>query len=573
MSSPLKKLNHAVSHRRDSIKTRGRDKGRSLYVKQYERYLDVLQKYLNEINRKDVSNSEEAVWGSLEGSFVGNTFWTSDEKRSFFHGLARYGKKNIDKVSYVIGSKSPSHVQHYIDILDTELRWLRNHIDSSVRSRYLIKYQEIPAASEMSHEWVEWEESCSQRLIDASDKIASEDRRKESMHVQANRESHNDDLLKPQDLFNVPLMEKLCFQFYYNERSGLESKEKTASFYTSSVLEDLVDLVKQKTKELVLNSAFLAELRFGKLESSAVFHRKATIRYRDVELSTRLSRFDRFNIPGFWKYLPFRQKLRVLKQNKRLKPKTFIEILSKDEDFIRHKQGRARLRKKHDLDSEEVLSFNSKDSPLIDLESVVPPTPPEASSDSGDDASAITESHSSMPESDDSPVEGEEEQDDINSYDMAQSRAYEKSLIDYVVCKEIESLSEESDKVALLELIAQKKLVDMSSLNDDTFRDASTDYLRSLHTVDGESDSDVDVQPICYYYKDPMLIDSNPEDNPSERLQKQYVGLISYDMDFHQERMDPYELLAQPVSSWEYSFHNSTEYDASNEEDIASIEP
>ncbi|WBW73876.1 RNA polymerase I upstream activation factor complex subunit Rrn5 [Schizosaccharomyces osmophilus] len=567
MSSPLKKLSHAVSHRRDSRKTRGRDRGRSLYVKQYERYLDVLQKYFNEVNKKDVTNSEEAEWGNLEGSFVGNTFWTSDEKQGFFHGLARCGKKNIDRVSSMIGSKSPSHVQHYIDALDTELRWLRNHVDSSVRSQCLIKYEDIPAAWEMSFEWIDWEEACSQRLIDASNKIASEDGEKESsVNVEASGENSDNEPLKPQDLFNVPLMEKLCSQLYYNETSGLDNEEKTESFLTSSLLDDLLKIVKQKTKELVLNSAFLAELRFGKLESSAVFHRQASIRYRDVELSTRLSRFDRFNIPGFWKYLPFRQKLRVLKQNKRLKPQTFIEILSKDEDFLRHRQGRARLRKKNDIDSEEVLSSNSKDSPLLDLESVVPPTPPEASSDSVDDTSVNVESHTTMPESDDSPVEEDEEEDDINSYDMVQSRAYEKLLIDRVVCKETESLSEECEQVALLELVAQKELVSKLSLSDYTHHDTSVDYPRSSHTVDEESGSDDDIQPICYYYKDPMLIDSNPEDHPSERLQKQYVGLISYDLDALQERMDPHELLAQPVSSWEYSFPNSIESDEANEE-------
>ncbi|EPY50232.1 RNA polymerase I upstream activation factor complex subunit Rrn5 [Schizosaccharomyces cryophilus OY26] len=546
MSSPLKKLNHAVSHRRDFRKTRGRDEGRSLYVKQYERYLDVLQKYINEINRKDVVDSEEAEWGNLEGSFVGNTFWTTDEKHSFFEGLA---------------SKSPSHVQHYIDALDTELRWLKNHVDSSTRSRCLIKYEDIPASSEMSSEWVEWEEYCSQRLISALNKISSENEIKESsINLEANGRSESESL-KPEVLFNVPMMEKLCSQFYYNEMSELDSEEKKPTYYTSLVLQELLNVVKQKTKELVLNSAFLAELRFGKLESSAVFHRNASIRYRDVELSARLSQFDRFNIPGFWKYLPFRQKLRVLKQNKRLKPQTFIEILSRDEEFIRHRQGRARLRKKHDLNMEEQLSSNSKDSSSVDWESVVPPTPPEASSDSVDDASANTESYTSMPDSTDSPAE-EDEEDDINMYDRVQSRAHEKSLINYVISKETEPLSEECEQIALLELAVQRELTRKVSTSDDTVHDPSSSYPHSSHTVDEESDSDDDVQPICYYYKNPIPTESISED--VENLQKQYVGLISYDMDSLQERMDPHGLLAQPVSSWEYSF--PSESDENSEE-------
>lgn len=524
-----------------------------LYMTHDERYLDVLQQYEVETENKRDFDLEEEQWGVLSGSCVDGTYWSAEEKELFFQAVARNGKRDLDLIAYSIPSKSAVQIERYINALENELHWLRNHVDASVRSQCLLKYEDIPIAMEMSQNWIDWEEKIAERLLEGSNISGAETSPYNAQSVK-NKTSN-------EDLFDTNEMRKISERFYHFDRQAPFPSNPLSAGAT----EFLLQIIKSKLKELIGTSIFLAESRFRKLEANNAFHRKPIIKNRDVVLSGKFLRFHRFNIPGFWKYLPTRQKMNVYKRNKRLKFQNYIHIMESDERQSKMKLGRVRARKTKN--NENTMFFDSKEHSTDESDGNLGEHDVKRKVDSvSADETSINGFKKSVnqveyPDNaqmfmDESVAEESlvEIDDSVEAYDMIQSKNYESFVWKYVLHLTDEISTEDAlfETIPLSNLLAQKRMKDKLKGSDvfTTLKITS----KSLHNIDEHSDSDDEVQPICYYYKDPVVSHAPDAAEDVSELESGYVGLISYDLsNLPNSTEDPERKLAKPVSSWELS--------------------
>lgn len=93
----------------------------------------------------------------LEGSHVGGSFWAIDEKERFFNYLGRRSRHNMLGVSQGVRTKSVIECEEYYNLLLRATQQYFHH-DPVNRANYGIEMKDIPAALEMSEEWIEMEE-------------------------------------------------------------------------------------------------------------------------------------------------------------------------------------------------------------------------------------------------------------------------------------------------------------------------------------------------------------------------------------------------------------------------------
>ncbi len=82
-----------------------------------------------------------------------NTYWTSDEKHKLFHHLKRFSRLRLDLVADAMRTKTTAEVSAYV-----------GHLDSIIHKKsykYRRKKYPPPAAVEMSHNWIKFEEHMS----------------------------------------------------------------------------------------------------------------------------------------------------------------------------------------------------------------------------------------------------------------------------------------------------------------------------------------------------------------------------------------------------------------------------
>ena len=95
---------------------------------------------------------------ALENGFVSGTFWTSDEKERFFVFLGRRSRHNMLGVSQGVRTKSVTECEEYYNILFRATEQQVRQACPADRARYGITMKDIPAAQEMSEEWIDMEE-------------------------------------------------------------------------------------------------------------------------------------------------------------------------------------------------------------------------------------------------------------------------------------------------------------------------------------------------------------------------------------------------------------------------------
>ncbi|KAG7929525.1 hypothetical protein KL925_000267 [Ogataea polymorpha] len=84
------------------------------------------------------------------------TYWSADDKDTFFELLARYSIHRADIIQEKLPSKSIADILDYYKLLKRELQQYKRH---KRRLLKLVSYDEIPASYEMSSEFIEMEES------------------------------------------------------------------------------------------------------------------------------------------------------------------------------------------------------------------------------------------------------------------------------------------------------------------------------------------------------------------------------------------------------------------------------
>lgn len=108
----------------------------------------------------------------LRSSYISGSWWTTEEKETFFNHLATAGKGRIDKIADAIPTKSIVECRAYLLELEAGLEF---YSDNSQRRRRLLTYEDIPAAAEVS-------EDCTHAL----DRLA-EDLEKRLIHLENRR--------------------------------------------------------------------------------------------------------------------------------------------------------------------------------------------------------------------------------------------------------------------------------------------------------------------------------------------------------------------------------------------------
>ncbi|KAI0074879.1 hypothetical protein K474DRAFT_1664874 [Panus rudis PR-1116 ss-1] len=134
----------------------------------YDEPLDALAVAYHTDYRTHVEETRRHLLGIVENdelapSFLSTTYWTTDEKNTFFHSLVVHSRFRPDLIAQDIGSKNVLDVCTYIDVLDEAAK--AADITPRGRAARLEKRKRIPIAIEASEDWCEYEEEQANALI------------------------------------------------------------------------------------------------------------------------------------------------------------------------------------------------------------------------------------------------------------------------------------------------------------------------------------------------------------------------------------------------------------------------
>ncbi|KAG4304981.1 hypothetical protein PORY_001656 [Pneumocystis oryctolagi] len=284
---------------------------------------------LNQMIREAAANVDFGIMKSnLHSSIINGNMWSSLEKERFFKSLSRRSRHNPEDIARDVGSKSVMQVIGYMNILEEESRMLRLF---SKRHGEVVNLRHIPAAMEMSDEWVNFEEQEAKRIQEWTDKLQERQERviwgpewsflenKKSNEIEMTWNFVNESFSSIQEsLFEVSpeifflrpksfieLSEKLFLN------KDIDSSRKIVLYRTT--LTHMYELARRLTKRLVQAAHFVALSRL-RAESSSNFHSQYLVRSKDVQMAVRILGLDR-NSHRYWLTLPRRIKMTVLDKN------------------------------------------------------------------------------------------------------------------------------------------------------------------------------------------------------------------------------------------------------------------
>ena len=117
-------------------------------------YKSIFQSHLTQTLHHNTGHSSASMGASI---FPPSAYWTAEEKDLFFHALARHSPLRPDLIAAEIRTKTVVDVCGYIALL-------RN---GAQKSETEVSLHDLPAALEMSDNWIEFEEKQAFVLIDA----------------------------------------------------------------------------------------------------------------------------------------------------------------------------------------------------------------------------------------------------------------------------------------------------------------------------------------------------------------------------------------------------------------------
>ncbi|CAJ0829236.1 20450_t:CDS:2 [Entrophospora sp. SA101] len=127
-------------------------------------YYRLLLDYEESIYTAPTNNVERR--SNAENIKVGNVVWSKYESNMFFKALARFSKKRPVEIAKWIGTKTPIEVMELIDYYDKEVK-----LFSELGLLERLCHKDIPAAREMSDEWLEFEASQVEELQKKTERI------------------------------------------------------------------------------------------------------------------------------------------------------------------------------------------------------------------------------------------------------------------------------------------------------------------------------------------------------------------------------------------------------------------
>ncbi|KAK9471835.1 uncharacterized protein V1510DRAFT_352676, partial [Dipodascopsis tothii] len=268
----------------------------------------------------------------FKASGVNGTAWTSEEKDVFFALLMRRGRHDPVGIARGMATKTVVQVQEYLTMLADaarghELETMRRGGERARRQRKRVwaqLYRQMPAAREMSDEWVAMEEREGGALerhahaVERAWEYSVAKRRRvdggpepqlaefggwvsrdcvaalESALAAAPRDEEAEVVRhtfgEPYQLLQVEQMHALADQLYYGPRRDLFSASRMDSLALQPAAVDVLFLVaKELTARLVRTALFVAQARL-RASAGKVFHRAQWLTHADVAVACALVR-------------------------------------------------------------------------------------------------------------------------------------------------------------------------------------------------------------------------------------------------------------------------------------------
>ncbi|KAA8914925.1 hypothetical protein TRICI_002808 [Trichomonascus ciferrii] len=201
------------------------------------------------------------------------TFWTAREKELFFIQLSRKSRHDLASVAEAIGTKSLAEVEQYHDLL----------FEQSQAHPGLVGMDEMPAASEMSEEWVNLEDQQSRGLEDfvvhqqeadqdESTRIYNPDRFvRKTGDIPEEFESYTRARREKDALINVPNLMHIADRVYFNaivDESNPEYRlnRRPLHYLNKEFIDELESITRFLIRAALRGSIGVTERRMARLD-------------------------------------------------------------------------------------------------------------------------------------------------------------------------------------------------------------------------------------------------------------------------------------------------------------------
>lgn len=117
-------------------------------------YSTIFKQHLDETQRHLQGGSLDAI-STEPTSTIGSVLWTPTEMDAFFHALSTHSRFRPDLIAACVGTKNVLEVIEYLKALEEGSQRYAHGRPSR---------EDLPAAREMSKDWVTWEEKQAELL-------------------------------------------------------------------------------------------------------------------------------------------------------------------------------------------------------------------------------------------------------------------------------------------------------------------------------------------------------------------------------------------------------------------------
>ncbi|KAG5513171.1 hypothetical protein PMAC_001541 [Pneumocystis sp. 'macacae'] len=285
---------------------------------------------LNQMIRETAADVDLEIRDNLCSSIVCGNMWSSFEKEKFFKSLSRRSRHNPEDIARDVGSKSVVQVIGYMNMLEEGSRMLR--LSNKRCSGDIFSLRDVPAAMEMSDEWVNVEEQEAKKIQEWVDRLQEHQEKimwgpewsflenRKSDEIETTWNFVNESFVSIQEpLFKVS--PEICFlrpksfielseKLFFNRDIEIPSKEIV--LYRTTLMH-MYELARRLTRRLVQTVYFIVLSRL-RAESSSNFHSQYVVRSKDVQIAVNILRLSK-NSDNYWINLPRRIKMTVLDGN------------------------------------------------------------------------------------------------------------------------------------------------------------------------------------------------------------------------------------------------------------------
>jgi hypothetical protein len=213
--------------------------------------------------RKSSYELENDTEKSLEGSFIGGTYWGADEKERFFTFLGRRSRHNMLGVAQGVRTKSVIECEEYYNLLYRAKADYEENNPPDWKLSYGITMKDIPAAYEMSQEWIDMEEIQAEGLTYYDTSLMTIRRPterviKNTMHSDLKKsdlEMLASEIDTKDSLLNLPKLWRLSNRVFskapYNSKLVVEHTGALFNYMSEDYYHELTNLVIDRTRSLM----------------------------------------------------------------------------------------------------------------------------------------------------------------------------------------------------------------------------------------------------------------------------------------------------------------------------------